>query len=97
MPISKRFKTTYPGVYFIKGPSSGSRKQEKIYYIRYRKNGKLVEEKAGRQLQDNMTPARAAGVRSQKIEGNKLTNEEQASPTSPSSKKYISFRVLYTL
>jgi len=77
MPISKRFKTTYPGVYFIKGPSSGSRKQEKIYYIRYRKNGKLVEEKAGRQLQDNMTPARAAGVRSQKIEGNKLTNEEQ--------------------
>ncbi len=49
MPIIQRIKTKYPGVYFIEGISNISGKQENIYYIRYRKNGKLTEEKAGRQ------------------------------------------------
>jgi hypothetical protein len=76
MPIKKRIKTKYPGVYFITGESV-SGKSEKIYYIRYRKNGKMVEEKAGRQFQDDMTPARAAQVRVRRVEGTELSNWER--------------------
>lgn len=76
MPTKKRFKTKYPGVYFIRGESVFG-KPENIYYVRYRKNGKLVEEKAGRQFQDDMTPARAAQVRARRIEGNELSNNER--------------------
>ena len=42
----------------------------------YRRNGKLIEEKAGRQYQDRMTPAKAAALRIQKIEGSILTNQQ---------------------
>ena len=63
MPKQKRFKTNYQGIYYINGISVANRKQERIYYIVYRKDGKLVEEKAGRQFQDDMTPARAARLR----------------------------------
>lgn len=56
---------------------SVSGKPERIYYIRYRHSGKLVEEKAGRQYQDDMTPARAAQVRTRRIEGNELSNSDR--------------------
>ena len=72
----KRHKTDYPGVYYIMGKAVASGKPERIYYIRYRKDGKLIEEKAGRQFQDDMTPARAANNRSLKIEGKQLSNHE---------------------
>jgi integrase len=77
MPAKKRFKTKYAGVYFIKAKAADSKKTEKIYYIVYRKNGRLIEEKAGRQFQDDMTPARAAGLRSRRIEGKQPTNKER--------------------
>jgi hypothetical protein len=56
MPAQKRHKTKYPSVYYIKGKEVGSNKTEKIYYIMYRKDGKQIHEKAGRQYQDDMTP-----------------------------------------
>jgi len=74
MPTLKRVKTKYPGVYYIDG-TSVSGKNERIYYIRYRKDGKLIEEKAGRQSQDDMTPARAAGIRTERVEGKQLSNK----------------------
>jgi integrase len=75
MPRQKRFKTNYPGVYYIEvGPPS---KTEKVYYITYRKDGKKVEEKAGRQHSDDMTPARASGVRADRMRGKAPTNKEQ--------------------
>lgn len=77
MPASKRFKTKYPGVYYVEGKAVGSSKAERVYYIMYRKEGKLIEEKAGRQFKDDMTPARAAGLRSRRIEGKELSNKEQ--------------------
>ncbi len=77
MPANERFKTKYPGVTFITGKSSNG-KFEKIYYIRYRKNNKLIEEKAGRQYQDDMTPAKAAGIRASRIEGDKTNAEKRA-------------------
>jgi len=77
MPAQKRYKTKYPGVYYIQGKAVGTNKTEKIYYIVYRKEGKQIDEKAGRQYQDDMTPARAAGLRAEKIEGKQPSNKEK--------------------
>ena len=67
MPSLNRFKTSYPGVYFIKGTCAATAKSERIYYIRYRKDGKLIEENAVyNQLADLPVPTVAA------IEGNAL-------------------------
>ena len=56
-------------------PLESSGYPSKIYYIRFRKDGKETEEKAGRQFQDNMTPAKANTLRAEKIKGAKLTNQ----------------------
>ena len=69
-----RQKTKYPGVYYLEGKAIGANKLERIYYIVYRRAGKLIEEKAGRQYQDDMTPARAARIRAARIEGEQLSN-----------------------
>ena len=64
------------GSVFSEGTSPATGKPEKIFYIRYRKAGKMIEEKAGRQFQDDMTPARAAIIRAERIEGKRLTRKE---------------------
>src|SRR3989339_1514590 len=71
----ERIKTNYPGVYYIMSKATDGR-PEKIYYIFYRKGGKQIEEKAGRQFQNDMTPARAARIRAQRIEGG-ASNQER--------------------
>jgi len=76
MPAQKRFKTQYPGVYFIEGKSLHSDRSDRIYNIRFRKDGKLVEEKAGRASQ-GMTAARASKLRAAKMDGKKPTNKER--------------------
>ncbi len=68
MPSQKRIKTKYPSVYYIEGKSATG-KPERIYYIRYRRDGRQIDEKAGRQYVDDMTPARAARIRGERIEG----------------------------
>jgi len=75
MPTMKRFKTDYVGVYYIKGTAIANGKPEKIFYITYRRNGKLVEEKAGRQFSDATTPAKASRIRAERIEGKSLSNK----------------------
>ena len=50
--------------------------RERIYYIRYRKQGKLTEEKAGFQFTDDMTPAKANQIRASRIKGS-LSNAEK--------------------
>ncbi len=72
----KRIKTAYPGVYFITGKATDGR-PERIYYIFYRKEGKQIEEKAGRQFQNDMTPARASRIRTQRIEGGPSNQERR--------------------
>lgn len=76
MAKQQRFKTKYAGVSYIVGKNSKG-KPEKIYYIRYRKDGKSIEEKAGRHFQDDMTPARASGIRAKRIEGELSNNEKR--------------------
>ena len=77
MPKQKRHKTNYPGVYYIYGRGLKQGTKEKVYYIHFRKNGKLVEEKVGRQFQDKMTPSRASRIRNQKIKGKLPLNRDQ--------------------
>jgi integrase len=68
MPKQHRRKTKYPGVYYIpKGT-------EKVFYIVYYLNGKKIEEKAGRQYADDMTAAKAAGIRADRSKGKELSN-----------------------
>jgi integrase len=71
-----RSKTNYPGVYYLESKASDGR-PEKILYIIYRKNGKLIEEKAGRQFRDAMTPAKASQIRTRRIEGVLPSNRER--------------------
>jgi len=75
--MGKREKTNYAGVFYRKAKRIGSKGNEKVYYVVYKKNGKIHEEKAGRQFQDDMTPARAAGIRSELIEGKRFTRKEK--------------------
>ncbi len=76
MPSQKRFKTSYPGVYFIEGKSLHNGKTDKIFNIRFRRDGKSIEEKAGRATQ-GMTAARASLLRAAKMDGKKPTNKEK--------------------
>ncbi len=76
MPAQKRHKTDYAGVYFIRGTHRVSRKPEKIFYVTYRKNGKLIDEKIGRASED-MTPARASNRRALRMAGKEPTNAEK--------------------
>lgn len=79
--MAKRYKTDYPGVYYLVGRRPGTNKEEKIFYISYYKNEagnrKRVEEKAGRQHTDGMTAAKANYKRGLRIAGKELSNEEK--------------------
>jgi len=72
----KRIKTDYPGVYYRVGKRIGKSGNEKIFYVVFKKDGKLLEEKVGRQYADNMTAAKAAIFRSDRIEGRKKSRKE---------------------
>lgn len=75
MPRQERIKTKYPGVYYIE--TNGARGKEKIFYIFYRRNGKQIEEKVGYQYVDDMTEAKANGIRSDRIRGKEPSNEQR--------------------
>lgn len=79
MSLIKRNGTKYPGVFFISGIVTGQSKPESIYYIRYRRNGKLIEEKVGSKSKDDMTPYKANNIRSERIRGKQPSNRERRS------------------
>ena len=76
MPRKERFKTKYPGVFFILGKAENG-DEDRIYYIYYRKAGRQIEEKIGWQGKDAMTPAKAALARSLRLSGKEETNQER--------------------
>lgn len=88
---SPRIKTDYPGVFYreskrrehkrrkIEQLENGQQTEpeiEKVYYIVFKKDGKVFEEKAGRQFEDKMTPAMAARIRLERIDGKRLSRKE---------------------
>lgn len=74
--MSKRKKTLYPGVFYRESKRIGGKGIEKVYYLVFKKDGKVYEEKAGRQYADDMTPARAAHIRAERIEGKRMSRKE---------------------
>ncbi len=72
----QRVKTSHLGVYFREVKRLGGPGKEKVYYIVFKKDGKVHEEKVGRQYADDMTPARAAHIRGERIEGKRLSRKE---------------------
>lgn len=74
--MSKRFKTKYPGVYYREAQRVGGVGIEKIYYIVFKKDGKTIEEKVGRQYVDDLTPAKVGKIRAERIEGKRLSRKE---------------------
>lgn len=67
----------YRGIFFIESVSPATGKPDKIYYIRYKRNGKLIEEKAGRASVDGMTAAAANAIRADRMRGKEPTNTER--------------------
>lgn len=73
----QRIKTNYPGVYYRLIDRIGGKGSERTYYIVFKGgDGKTHEEKVGHQYRDNMTPAKAARIRSERIEGRRLSRRE---------------------
>jgi integrase len=73
----ERIKTNYIGVFYYNVVSPATGKPERLYYIRYRRDGKEVEEPCGRQYQNDMTPARASRIRAEKIDGKVPSRREK--------------------
>jgi len=74
--MSKRVKTKYPGVFYREVNRIGMPGKERVYYVVFKKDGKVLEEKAGRQYADAMTPAKAARVRAERIDGKRPSRKE---------------------
>lgn len=72
----KRHKTEYKGVYYRLGDRISAKGKEKIFYIVFKKNGKVYEEKVGRQYADDMSAAKASRKRSARIDGKIQSRKE---------------------
>jgi len=72
----KRIKTNYPGVVYREVDRIGGNGLERVYYIIFKKDGKVFEEKVGRQYADDMTPARASRIRAERIENRRKSPKE---------------------
>jgi len=73
---ARRIKTRYAGVFYREVERIGGAGAERVYYIVFKQDGKVLEEKVGRQYVDDMTPARAAGIRAERIEGKRKSRRE---------------------
>jgi hypothetical protein len=72
-----RNKTKYPGVFTVTSTSPATGKPDEIVYIRYKKAGKLIEERVGRTSIGAMTPAKASIIRGERMSGKALPNTER--------------------
>ncbi len=74
--MAARIKSKYRGVYYREIPRVGGHGTERIYYIIFKKDGRTIEEKVGSQFRDNMTPAKASGIRAERIENRRKSRKE---------------------
>jgi integrase len=75
MPKSDRIATRYPGVFYVIATDPATQNEDRVIYIRYYRDGKQVEEKAGWQGRDKMTPAVASRFRASRMSGKQLSNQ----------------------
>lgn len=71
-----RYKTQYPGVFYREARRKGWKGTERVYYVIFKKDGRAYEEKVGRQYENAMTPAKAARIRAERIEGKRPSPKE---------------------
>ncbi|MDR2055680.1 MAG: hypothetical protein LBQ10_07420 [Desulfovibrio sp.] len=64
----KRVAKKYPGVYFRLAKRKGKTGIERVYYVTYWQGNRKREVKVGRQFADDMSAAKAAGMRARFIE-----------------------------
>jgi len=94
MPTMKRTETDYIGVYVRNSTDPATGKPEKVYYIIYRnRDGKWIEEKAGRQNKDDMTPSKASKIRARRIHGDEPSNEERREAIREKSNRWTIGRI----
>ena len=72
----KRCKTDYSGVFYREARRIGGKGLERVYYIVFNQGGKVFEEKVGRQYADDMTAARAARIRGERLDGKRQSRQE---------------------
>jgi integrase len=72
----KRHATKYPGVFYREAQRIGGPGKERVFYIVFKRDGKVFEEKVGRQYADNMTPATASRIRAERIENRRPSRKE---------------------
>jgi integrase len=72
----KRHPTKYPGIFYREADRIGGPGKEKVFYIIFKRDGKVFEEKVGRQYTDDMTPSKAARIRSERIENRRPSRKE---------------------
>ncbi len=75
MAKQERIKTKYPGVFLIDSISPATGKPDQIIYIRYKVDGKLIEEKVGRTSVNAMSAAKANQLRGERMAGKADSNE----------------------
>ena len=74
----KRNATKYPGVFYREAERIGGPGTEKVFYIVFKRDGKVIEEKVGRQYADDMTQATAARYRAERIENKRPSRKKSA-------------------
>jgi integrase len=84
----KRHTTKYPGVFYRDVDRIGGAGKERMYYIRFSSNGEKVEEKVGRQYADNLSPAKAARIRADRIEGRRKSRKELRAEAAARDKRW---------
>lgn len=72
----KRFKTEYKGIFYREVDRIGGGGTERMFYIVFKQDGKIFEEKVGGQYRNQMTPAKAARIRADRIEGRRQSRQE---------------------
>lgn len=90
MPKQIRFSTEYSGVYFVKLAN-----QDQSFFIRYKRNGKSVEEKAGRSNQ-GWNAEKAYQLRTERMSGTSAAGNELQSNSDLLSQQDWTFSKIFS-
>jgi len=90
MPRQIRFSTEYSGVYFVKLAN-----QDQSFFIRYKRNGKSVEEKAGRSNQ-GWDAEKAYQLRTERMSGTSAAGNELQSNSDLLSQQDWTFSKIFS-
>ena len=63
-------------MFYREAGHSGGKALELVYYIVFKKGGKVHEEKVGRQFADDLAPASATRIRAGRLEGQRQLRKE---------------------